>query len=114
MFSTSKSMKTGNLYQQIPTELPQEISECLVSSKGVRIERIVSKEHRTEPGFWYDQDDNEWVLLIAGEAGLRFRESDEIVHLAKGMYVNIPAHVQHRVEWTTEDQETIWLAVFYP
>lgn len=106
-------MKSGNLYRQIPTELPKEISECLLLANGFRIERIVSRAHQTEAGFWYDQDDNEWVLLLAGEAELQFRESNEILHLTQGTYVNIPAHVQHRVRWTIENQETIWLAVFY-
>ncbi len=106
-------MNTGNLYQNIPTELPAEISECLMQSSGVRIERIVSRGHCSAPDFWYDQDENEWVLVLQGEGELRFKEGNEIVRLTAGMYLNIPAHVQHRVEWTAKDQETIWLAVFY-
>lgn len=106
-------MKTGNLYHNIPSELPQEISESLVISKRVKIERIVSQGHRSEPGFWYDQDEDEWVLLVKGEAALRFEDGNRIVHLTAGMYVNIHAHEKHRVEWTKEGQETIWLAVFY-
>ncbi len=53
------------------------------------------------------------MLVLQGEGELRFKEGNEIVRLTAGMYLNIPAHVQHRVEWTAEDQETIWLAVFY-
>ena len=106
-------MECGNLYQQIPAKLPAEISECLVSSGPVRIERIVSNGHCSEPGFWYDQNQNEWVMLVQGEARLRFREGDRIVHLAPGDYINIAAHVQHRVDWTKADGATIWLAVFY-
>lgn len=106
-------MEIANIFQDIPNELPVELVENLVSSKDIRIERIVSKGHRSPPNFWYDQSENEWVLLIKGEAKLHFEADNEIVHLTAGMHVNIPAHQKHRVEWTTEDEETIWLAVFY-
>ncbi len=106
-------MDTGNLFHNIPTELPAEISECLLQSRNVRVERIVSRGHCSAPDFWYDQNGPEWVLLLQGEAELRFKEGNTIMRLTPGMYLNIPAHVQHRVEWTAEDQETVWLAVFY-
>ena len=118
-------MHLGNLYHHIPAELPTEISECLMQSKGIKIERIVSRGHASDVDVWYDQPQHEWVLVVQGEAKLRFRDEfrdgfrDEfgdgntVVHLTAGMYLNIPAHVQHRVEWTKENQETIWLAVFY-
>jgi len=79
----------------------------------VRIERILSKGHSSPPDFWYDQEQHEWVLLVAGEARLRFERDDHVLHLKPGDYVNIAAHEKHRVEWTTESTETIWLAVFY-
>lgn len=106
-------MKTGNLYKGIPAELPKEIAETLMISKGIKIERLVSKGHRSDPDFWYDQQDDEWVLLIKGEAGLRFKQGNRTVHLTEGMYINISAHERHRVEWTMEGEETIWLAVFH-
>jgi cupin 2 domain-containing protein len=108
-----EKMKTGHLYQNIPGALPAEMSECLAQGKSVKIERIASRGHRSEPGFWYDQQENEWVLLVKGEAGLRFEQGDRVVHLTEGMYVNIPAHEKHRVEWTREGTDTVWLAVFY-
>ncbi|CAN5291117.1 cupin domain-containing protein [soil metagenome] len=106
-------MKTGNLFDEIPESLPTELTQFLLTATTFRIERIVSKGHQSPPDFWYDQDEHEWVLLIAGEARLRFKDDDRVVQLGAGMYLNIPAHVQHRVDWTVEDQETIWLAVFY-
>jgi cupin 2 domain-containing protein len=106
-------METGHLYQNIPAELPDEMSACLAQSKSMKIERIVSRGHRSAPGFWYEQQDNEWVLLVKGEAELRFEKENRVVHLTEGMYVNIPAHEKHRVEWTREGVDTIWLAVFY-
>lgn len=105
-------MKCANLYSNIPSQLPDELIETLASGDGVRIERIVSKGHCSEPGFWYDQEEDEWVIVLRGEARLRF-EDDRAVHLSEGDWVHIPAHERHRVEWTKEDADTIWLAVFY-
>jgi cupin 2 domain-containing protein len=104
-------MIPANLFQAIPTDLPEEITHCLLSCERLKIERIVSKGHSSPPDFWYDQDQNEWVLLIAGEARLQLE--NETIHLQPGDYFNIPAHVKHRVAWTAPEHETIWLAVFY-
>lgn len=106
-------IRLGNIHAGVPAELPAEITETLAQGDGVRIERIVSRGHRSAPGFWYDQEQNEWVLLLKGEAELRFEENNRTVRLTEGSYVDIPAHVRHRIEWTKPDGETIWLAVFY-
>jgi cupin 2 domain-containing protein len=106
-------MKKGNLLQGIPAEIPVEMVDSLVTGNNLRIERIVSKGHRSDPDSWYDQDQNEWVLLLKGEAALRFEQGNRILHMTEGTHVNIRAHERHRVEWTKEDAETIWLAVFY-
>ena len=106
-------MESGNLLGQIPTQLPEELFQILVSGEGMRIERIVSKGHASPPDDWYDQPMAEWVMVVQGEAKLRFEQGDRVVHLAAGGYVNIAAHERHRVEWTREDMETVWLAVFY-
>ncbi len=105
-------MKKQNLLLNIPAEMPDEICEELFSSADVRIERIVSKGHCSLEGDWYDQDANEWVLLVQGEGVLEF-EAGEQVRLAAGDHLNIPAHKKHRVAWTASDIETVWLAVFY-
>ncbi|HJV74438.1 MAG TPA: hypothetical protein VJ654_09470 [Noviherbaspirillum sp.] len=102
-----------NIFSRIPAQLPAEAVETLAQGGATRIERIVSKGQCSPPGFWYDQDDNEWVLLLRGEATLRFEKDDRTIHLVAGSYINIAAHERHRVEWTKEDTETIWLAVFY-
>jgi len=95
----------------IPTNLPTELVETLLRAENLRIERIVSRGHASPPDFFYDQDRHEWVLLVQGAARLRF--DDEVVELKPGDFVNIPAHKRHRVEWTTPDEPTIWLAIFY-
>jgi cupin 2 domain-containing protein len=77
----------------------------------VRIERIVSCGHASPEGFWYDQTQHEWIVVLKGAAKLRFE--DGMVDLRPGDFVNIPSHKRHRVEWTTPDETTIWLAVYY-
>ncbi|GAB2515324.1 cupin domain-containing protein [Spirosoma aerophilum] len=106
-------MTTGNLFSTIPASLPEEIVDTLLTGSRFSVERIVSKGHASPDGFWYDQDQHEWVLLVKGAARLRLDGVDELVELLPGMYMNFPAHLKHRVEWTKEDEETIWLAIFY-
>ncbi len=100
-----------NLFEDLPGRLPQEVSETLAEAPGVRIERIVSHGQASPDGFWYDQAQNEWVILLKGAAQLRLE--NELVRLKPGDYVNIPAHLQHRVDWTAPDETTVWLAVHY-
>jgi cupin 2 domain-containing protein len=106
-------MKLSNLFSNIPQHLPQEIVEILAGSGSVRIERIVSHGQCSPPDFWYDQDQHEWVILLKGAASLRIAGEDEPLALAAGDYLNIPAHVKHRVESTSATEDTVWLAVFY-
>jgi cupin 2 domain-containing protein len=91
--------------------LPDELFTTLLDAPGVRIERIVSHGHASPENFWYDQPRHEWVVVLKGAARLRFE--DETIELQPGDFLNIPAHKKHRVEWTTPDGPTIWLAVHY-
>ena len=100
-----------NLLADLPAQLPEELIQTLLASPQLRIERIVSKAQASLPGFWYDQDEHEWVLLIQGAA--RVRLDDEVVELKPGDFLNSPAHRKHRVEWTSPDELTIWLAIHY-
>jgi len=100
-----------NLLADLPAQLPEELIQTLLSTPQVRIERIISQGHVSPPGFWYDQDEHEWAVLIQGAARLRF--DDEVVELKPGDFLNIPAHRKHRVEWTSPDELTIWLAIYY-
>jgi cupin 2 domain-containing protein len=102
-----------NIFRKIPSELPEELVQELLTRDGLRIERIVSRGHRSPPGHWYDQDENEWVILLSGRARLVFEDGAESIELRPGDYVEIPAHVRHRVEETSADQDAVWLAVFY-
>lgn len=102
----------SNIYEQIPENLKDEFFEVLASSKSVKIEKIVSFGHSTPRDEWYDQEQNEWVVLLKGEAVLLF-ENEKEIRLLEGDFINIPAHKKHRVLWTKPSEKTIWLAVFY-
>lgn len=104
---------TGNLFSNLLGSVPQEMVDVLLENHSVRIERIISTGHSSPEGFWYDQSEHEWVVVLKGEAKLLFAEHDEPMLLRVGDHVNIPAHQKHRVEWTTPDEPTVWLAVFY-
>ncbi len=106
-------MKSDNLFAHIPARLPEELVNVLVQSEHARIERIVSRGHRSPPEFWYDQAEDEWVIVLKGKARLRFKEDGHVLEMGPGDHVNIPAHVLHQVEWTAPNEETVWLAVFY-
>lgn len=102
----------GSLFAALPnTPLPDEVATVLVRGTGVRIERILSTGQTSPPGFWYDQDEHEWVAVLSGQASLRFQDESEPRHLNPGDWLFIPAHRRHRVDRTTSP--TVWLAVFF-
>lgn len=102
---------TFNLFNDFPSRLPEEVFNTLLETDTLRIERIVSHGHASPEGFWYDQDQHEWIVVLQGAARLSIK--GEAKELKPGDYINIPAHQKHRVDWTTPDEPTIWLAVFY-
>ncbi len=103
----------SNLFSKFPADLPEEVVDTLLEADSIRVERIVSHGHASPEGFWYDQDQNEWVVVLKGAAKVRIDGDDEAVEMRPGDFVNIPAHRKHRVEWTTPREPTVWLAVFY-
>lgn len=105
-------LKTGNLLEGIPRELAQEQFSEIVAAPGVRVERIVSIGHTTPDGEWYDQDRDEWVMVVQGAARLAFEDGRELT-MGRGDHVLIPAHCRHRVAWTSPDEPTVWLAVHF-
>jgi len=108
-----QSRKPFNLISEIPAAIPEEVVDVLLQTKSVRIERIVSAGQQSPPGFWYDQAEHEWIVVLSGAAALLFDDAVEPVRLEQGDAVNIPAGRKHRVEWTSPDEPTIWLAIFY-
>ena len=108
-----KNFFVGNIFANLPDQIDKELFETIISSENLKIERIVSRGHRSPEDYWYDQDKHEWVMVLKGSAGLRLENEQEIIKMIPGDYINIPAHCKHRVEWTDPDVETIWLAVHY-
>lgn len=103
-----------NLFADLPTTpLAAERVDALLRRPGIRIERIVSTGQASPDGFWYDQDEHEWVLLLSGDAEIEFA-TGERVRLAAGDSLEITARCRHRVRATAAGQVTLWLAVFFP
>ena len=97
-----------NLFANLPTCVDGESLATLFENSAAKVERIVSHSHGSPAGFWYDQADDEWVIVLRGSATLEFA-GGELVELKPGDHLTIPRHVKHRVARTSE--ETIWLAV---
>ena len=102
------ALQVKNIFDGLPQSGGEEEFLELFANRAVRIERIVSRSHRSPAGFWYDQDEDEWIMMVRGSAKLEFA-GGEFVEIKAGDYLLIPEHAQHRVAET--EAETIWLAV---
>ena len=93
-----------NLY---PDTLPAsgESFTTLLEHPNARIVRIVSSDD-IEP-ILYDEEEDEWVVVIEGEAVLEIEGHEKIMH--RGESLLIPAHTKHRV--LKAERGTVWLAV---
>ncbi|HEU4928367.1 MAG TPA: cupin domain-containing protein [Candidatus Krumholzibacteria bacterium] len=101
-----------NLFDGIPPRLAAEMTERMAGNAHARVERIVSHGHASPPGFWYDQAEHEWVMVVKGSARIRFAD-DSVLELHPGDHFTIPPHTRHRVDWTAPNQDTVWVAVFF-
>ncbi|MEO9121736.1 MAG: cupin domain-containing protein [Burkholderiaceae bacterium] len=102
-----------NLFSPLPDVSSGECIDALFERPGCRVERIVSWGQSSPAGFWYEQDWDEWVLILAGGAVLTMETRPKPVSLACGDYLMIPAGVRHRVESTETETPTIWLAIHF-
>lgn len=98
-----------NIFKAIPSP-DGEITEILYETENTRIERIVSCGQSSPDGFWYDQNEDEWLTLLEGQAILRFE--DKTLTLSRGDCLLIKAHEKHRVDFTSKGPPCIWLCVF--
>ena len=97
----------------LPEPLPsEETFETLINSSGVHIERIISTGQTTPADQWYDQSEDEWVVLLQGDAVLSYEDGSSLP-LTVGDYVLIPAHTRHRVAYTSQSPPCIWLAIHF-
>jgi cupin 2 domain-containing protein len=103
-----------NMFAAVPGELPDELTQTIMNSGAVRVERIISRGHCSPEGRWYDQESAEFVALLKGSAGLRFEGYEQELVMRPGDCIDIPAHARHRVAWTDPHEDTVWLAFHYP
>lgn len=101
-----------NIFSNIPSELPNEIFQDIITTEKLRVERIVSKGQTSPESGWYDQSENEWVIVLSGYGIIEYINGDTVT-LKQGDYLNIKAHEKHRVAETSADKVTVWLAIFY-
>ena len=101
-----------NFLADIPVDSKEEIFETLFSNGVAKIERIISYGQTSEENFWYDQDEDEFVLVLKGDATIEY-DSNEIIELHQNDSLFIPAHQKHRVKYTSNTRPTVWLAIFY-
>lgn len=103
--------KNGNIFDELPQEnLAEEIIEPLLQTKRFKLERIISTGQQTPKDEWYDQAQDEWVILLKGNASLLFDDGEELT-LQTGDYVFISAHRKHQVSWTSTTEPCVWLAL---
>ncbi len=105
-------MELSNIFESIPDNLDEEVVDLIVQNKNAKIERIISRGQTSPVSGWYDQEKDEWVIVLTGEAIISFENGKE-VHLKAGDHINISAHTKHKVKWTDPKTETVWLAVHY-
>lgn len=103
-----------NIFAELPSQSqPGEIIEQILRTNQFSMKRIISTGQSTPEDEWYDQDDDEWCILLTGKAALRFEGETELVELNPGDYLHIPAHKRHQVAWTRAGEPTVWLALHY-
>ncbi|HCL80260.1 MAG TPA: hypothetical protein DIC53_09875 [Synergistaceae bacterium] len=83
----------------------------ILEREGLRLETILSRGHVSPPGFWYDQDEDEWVAVLQGEGEIEF-DGGRRERLHQGDWVLLPAGLRHRVSHTSSDPACLWLALF--
>jgi cupin 2 domain-containing protein len=93
--------------------MDKELFQSLLTTRSIKIERIISTGQATKKGKWLKSKRNEWVIMVKGAAKLRFFKNNRVVKMKEGSHVLIPANTLHRVDWTVPRQRTIWLAVYY-
>ncbi|RLA37563.1 MAG: cupin [Gammaproteobacteria bacterium] len=108
-----KPPRAGSLYTDLPEPVAVEHFDELLTGEAFRLQRIVSTGQITPPGEWYDQDDDEWVVILQGAAEVRLADEPQARRLTPGDWLLLPAGCRHRVEWTTDDGPTVWLALHH-
>ena len=106
-------MTIHNLLSPAAGEKNREVFDTILENSHFRLERIVSSGQATPKGEWLEQEKDEWVVLLAGSAGLLFEGESTVRRLNPGDCLVIPARRRHRVDWTDPAAATVWLALHY-
>ena len=93
-----------NIFDTITLEHGENFT-TLLEHKNIKINRIVSSSD--VKSIEYIQDEDEWLVLLEGEATLHIEGKEKI--LTKGETLFIPAKVPHKVLKTNDG--TVWLTV---
>ena len=96
-----------DIFKFAKTEIPETVETVLRGRGGFRVERIRSEAYAN--GEWYDQSEDEFVMLLSGAATLEFAD-DRRVGLSAGEWLVIRRHVRHRV--AAVSAESVWLTLF--
>ncbi len=105
-------MNIKNIFSNLPQNIDEEMVDNILTTDKFIVERIISECHSSPKDFWYDQDTNEFMLLVSGSAGIMF-EDGEVHKLIPGDYLIIEAHKKHRVDYTDSKMKTVWLTIHY-
>jgi len=111
---TANAPQAGNIADTLPANRQvEELTDILVERGGVRVERIVSTGQATPEGEWYNQEQDEWVMVASGVARLRIDGEDTDREMSAGDWIWLPARCRHRVTWTQVSPPTIWIAFHF-
>ena len=104
-------MEKYNIFDEIHVDKSEEKFFEIFKNETIKIEKIVSNGQKSPQNFWYEEEKNEFVLVLEGFAIVEFEDFE--VELKKGDCLNIKAYQKHRVKFTSQTEPTIWFAVFY-
>lgn len=98
----------NNVFLPNMTDPDKEQFDTLLKTENLHIEKITSNGQTSSQ--WYEQDQDEWVLLLEGEGRLLFEDKREII-LKKGEFIHIEKMKRHKVTYTASP--TVWLAIHF-
>jgi len=106
-------MEVSNFYNYSYIEKNRELFETIVEKNNVhiKIKKIISVSYSDDNNKWYDQDEDEWVMVLRGKAGIKFSDG-EIINMQEGDYIFIPQHKKHQIIYTSNNPPCFWLAIY--
>lgn len=109
----SSFSQSDNLLRSVAPPPGQELKQIIHEGLHWRLELIISSSASSKDGFWYDQEEHEWILILRGSARINLKKPDVLVDLSVGDHLYLHSHRLHRVERTDPEPGTTWLALFW-